>query len=154
MLTESQVIAAVCRFLEKNDFRVTQRLSETQHGRDIVAISRSGKPEITIEAKGETSSMAHTRRYGKPFSSGQVTDHVAKALYCAARDTSPDMLAGVAFPKNTAHIECVRKILPALKKLRIEVFWVRSDESVEVARVWKTWGTARMRQSPPKRGDQ
>jgi len=140
MLTESQVIAAVCRFLKKNGFRVTQHLSETQHGRDIVAISRNGKQEITIEAKGETSSMAHTRRYGKLFNSGQVGDHVAKALYCAARDASLDMLAGVAFPKNAAHVNCVQKILPALKKLRIEVFWVRSDKSVEVERVWKTWG--------------
>src|ERR1700735_270870 len=100
MLTESQVIAAVCRFLRKNGFRVTQHLSEKQRGRDIIAVAENGKREIAIEAKGETSSMSHTRRYGKCFNSGQVGDHVAKALYCAARDTSLGIFAGVAFPKN------------------------------------------------------
>jgi hypothetical protein len=153
MLTESQVITAVCRYLRKNGFHVTQHLSEKQRGRDIIAVAKNGRDKIAIEAKGETSSMSHTRRYGKCFNSGQVTDHVAKALYCAARDTSLQMRAGVAFPKNAAHMKCVEKILPALKRLRIEVFWVRCDKSVEVERVWKTWGTARMRQSPPKRGD-
>jgi hypothetical protein len=138
MLTESQVIAAVCRYLRRNGFHVTQHLSEKQRGRDIIAVAKNGRHRIAIEAKGETSSMSHTRRYGKCFNSGQVSDHVAKALYCAARDTSLQMRAGVAFPKNAAHVKCVEKILPALKKLRVEVFWVLPNRHVEVEGVWRS----------------
>jgi hypothetical protein len=107
-----------------------------------MAVAQNGRREIVIEAKAETSSMSHTRRFGKCFNSGQVGDHVAKALYCAARDTSLEMLAGVAFPKNAAHVKCVEKILPVLKRLRIEVFRVLPNRSAEVERVWRNWGRA------------
>jgi len=117
---------------------VVQTLSETQRGFDIVALAPWGG-QITIEAKGETSSMSHSRRYGKAFSSGQVLDHVAKALYCAARNVSSEALTGVAFPKNEAHVRCVSNILPVLRKLGIEVFWVLADKTVEIERVWPFW---------------
>ena len=70
-----------------------------------------------------------------------MRDHVAKAVYSAARFVSTDTLTGVAFPKNDAHIKCVSRILPALKKLRIEVFWVGADKTVEIEHHWKIWGS-------------
>src|ERR1039458_1630069 len=141
MLTESEVIASVCCFLKKNRFRVTRFLSETEHGIDIQALAPDGKTKVSIEAKGETSSMSHTNRYGRVFSSSQVMDHVAKAVYCAARDVSAGLLAGVALPKNQRHVDCVQKILRALKKLRIEVFWVLPHKKVEIEHIWGLWDT-------------
>ncbi len=138
-MTESQIISAVRRFLESNGFQVTRTLSEVEHGIDIEAIAPDRVSNVSIEAKGETSSKVGTARFGKPFNSGQVFDHVSKAFYCAARDSSIGLLAGVAFPHNEVHVKCVDKILPALKKLGIEVFWVHPDGTVDIAHVWNTW---------------
>jgi len=139
MLYESQVVAAVCLFLKRKGFVITQRLSTREHGEDIKALAPNRTRRVTIEAKGETSSRPTSNRFGKPFDAGQVWDHVSKAVYCAARTVPGGTLAGVAFPKNDVHTKCVEKILPALKKLRIEVFWVLPNKRVEVARHWKTW---------------
>jgi len=137
MLTESDVIKAVCRFLTTHGYRVKQHLSESQTGDDIVAVSPKGK-SVMIEAKGETSSKPHTARYGKPFNSGQVLDHVSKAFYRAASYTTKRVLAGIALPRNEAHMKRVASIQPVLAKLNVEVFWVRpEDGKVEVAGNWK-----------------
>lgn len=138
MLTEFEVIEAVCAFLRRKSFQIDQALRETEHGIDIQAVAPDGKQQVSIEAKGETSSKPDTRRYGKPFSRGQVLDHVSKAFYCAARDCSGS-LAGIAFPKNDAHLECVDRIQPVLRRLQIEVFWVLPDRSVETEGIWPVW---------------
>jgi hypothetical protein len=136
MLTESKVIAATSRFLISNGFRVTQTLSELEHGVDIEAIAPDGRTKVSIEAKGETSSKSTTARFGKPFDARQVFDVVSKAFYCAARDGSSGLMSGIALPKSEAYVKCVQKILPALKKLGIEVFWALRDGSVESERIW------------------
>jgi hypothetical protein len=122
-LYEKEVVDGVCRFLKKKGFRITQCVATNEHGEDIKALAPDRKQQVTIEAKGATSSRADSNRYGLPFNAGQVRDHVANAVYCAARYVSTDTLTGVAFPKNDAHVKCVGKILPALKKLgkRIEL---------------------------------
>ena len=129
MLTESQVIQKVCAFLENNHFRIISSCSETEHGIDIEAVAPNGRI-ASIEAKGETSSQHHTNRYGEPFSPGQVRHHVSVALYAAARHFGTGKLAGLALPKNVDHQKCIEKILPALRQLQIEVFWVTADGTV------------------------
>src|SRR5262245_42130224 len=106
MLTEFQVITAVCSFLKKNGFHITYAKCETEHGIDIQAMTPNGK-NVSSEAKGETSSRQGSNRYGKPFDGGQVRDHVSKAFFCAARDRATG-LAGLAFPKNEAHLYHVK----------------------------------------------
>lgn len=129
MLTESQVIKSVCFFLEQNKFRVIRSLCETEHGIDIEAIAPDGRT-VCIEAKGETSSQGHTSRFGKSFSSNQVKHHVSVAFYAAARDFGTGKLLGMAFPKNADHEKYVVRILPALRQLQIEIFWVSPDGAV------------------------
>jgi hypothetical protein len=139
MLYEKQVVDGVCRFLKKNGFCITQCLATKAHGEDIKAMAPDGKTSITIEAKGATSSDPRSKRYGKAFNANQVRDHVANAVYSAAKHVSTQTLTGVAFPKNKAHIGYVGRIIPALKKLGIEVFWVEADKTVEVVGHWKVW---------------
>jgi hypothetical protein len=139
MLTESDVINAVCDYLSERYFTINSRCTETERGIDIDGVTPDRSKKITVEAKGETSSKDHTARYGKAFNSGQVADHVSKAFYAAARDCSKGLEAAIAFPKNQAHLSCVAKILPALRRLEIEVFWVSSNKTVEVEGNWKIW---------------
>lgn len=127
MLTEFDVIKAVCQFLTAHGYRVERYLSESQRGDDIVALSLEGK-KVMIEAKGQTSSKSHTLRYGKPFDSAQVRTHVSEAFYRAASYAGKGVLAGIALPKTEAHVRCVESIRPAREKLNIAVFWVRPDD--------------------------
>jgi hypothetical protein len=137
MLYEKQVVDAVCRYLRARGFRVTRPLSTKAHGEDIKALTPDGKERVTIEAKGATSSDQRSRRYGRSFSSNQVRDHVANVFYTAARHISAGTHTGVAFPKNDQHVRYVDEILPSLKRLKIEVFWVEPDRRVDVVHHWK-----------------
>jgi hypothetical protein len=136
MLTESEVIDAVCEFLKNNGWSIKSHCIETEKGDDIIAIHSKRNLLATIEAKGETSSMEHTSRYGKPFSSTQVKSHVARAFFRAAKSVGTDHLGGLALPKTRAHISCVAEIEAALRLLRLEVFWVSVDGSVETSGFW------------------
>jgi hypothetical protein len=137
MLTESEIIGAVRLFLESNGFQVHICRTETEQGIDIEATAPDGQTRISIEAKGETSSRPTTARFGRPFSPNQALDHLAKAFYCAARDSSQGLKAGIALPRNEAHERHANKILPALRRMGIEVFWVLRDRRVETERVWE-----------------
>lgn len=136
MLTESNVIAAVCLFLDTHGFSVEQRLVETQKGDDIIAVDHDCNRELVIEAKGETSSKPHTARYGKAFSSAQVTDHVAKALFRAAQTVGTKRVSAVALPKNRLHVAAIERVSNAMRQLNIEVFWVLPDHTVQLAGFW------------------
>jgi hypothetical protein len=139
MLYEAQVVDRVCGFLRRNNFREIVCIPTNKRGEDIKAIAPDKTQQITIEAKGGTSSDPESKRYGKPFDSKQVLDHVAKAVYCAARYSLSGRLSGVAFPKDEHHMRKVNDILQVLKRLRIEVFWVTENGKVEVAHHWNVW---------------
>ena len=138
LLTESDVIDAVCRFLEARGYRVTQKLNENQRGDDIIALDPRGESDVRIEAKGETSSKPRTSRFGKPFSASQVLDHVAKAFFRTATYASCERRAGIALPGNPHHIARIREIEPVLRRLHIEVFWVRPNGKVDVVGNWNS----------------
>ena len=81
MLTENDVVDAVCEHLIQNGFTIQNQLTTRERGIDIVALNPATGAETLIEAKGETSSKGHTKRFGKPFHSAQVKVHVAEAFY-------------------------------------------------------------------------
>src|SRR3954451_12513329 len=121
MLTEDRVVDAVCRKLVDDGYAIAQRASAVQHGFDIVA-TKEGR-DLVIEAKGAGSSKSGTARYGMEFNSGQVFDHVAKAVLKAMRIVSADAArAGVALPDNQAHRREVDQVAPALQAAGIAVF--------------------------------
>jgi hypothetical protein len=142
VLYEDDVVDAVCRYLEHNDYVIRQSLTSMQRGHDIIADKR-GDPTSTlyVEAKGEGSSKAATARYGSSFNSGQVFDHVAKAVLKALRvaswdTTGPQSRAGIALPENAAHVQQVEMVGRALRNVEIAVFWVAQDKSVRVESPW------------------
>ena len=79
MITENQVCDSVAAYLKAKGYKVEQCLTTIQCGVDIVAKSPNGKL-CYIEAKGGTSSKAHTKKYGKPFSRGQAGTHISVAI--------------------------------------------------------------------------
>lgn len=138
MLHESDVISSVCAHLERQDYKIIQKLAETERGDDVIAIDGSGR-KCFIEAKGETSSKENSARYGRAFSSSQVGVHVAKAFYRAAqmKEENPhDCQVGIALPATSPHRRAIGKIENTLARLAIEVFWVHGDGSVDVQGNW------------------
>jgi Holliday junction resolvase-like predicted endonuclease len=83
MLSENDVVEAVCRYLESEGYRIVSRCSTKQHGEDIVAEHAQSGVTLRVEAKGETCDLPSSKRYGKPFNSAQCRDHVANAFYTA-----------------------------------------------------------------------
>ena len=130
MLTESDVIAAVCEHLRAEGYEIRQQLAESQDGDDIIAV-RADEPLI-IEAKGETSSKPGTARHGKPFNRSQVLSHVSRAFYRAAKTRRAGVRVGMAFPRTSLHLEMVLAIRQSLSDLAITVYWVDQDKSVYI----------------------
>jgi hypothetical protein len=136
ILTEDQVIDAVSVYLETQSWRIVSRATAIQHGDDLVAERRDER--LVIEAKGAGSSKIGTARYGKTFSSGQVFDHVAKAVLKALRVvTEGSALAGIALPGDNAHRAEIARVGDALAQLQIAVFWVSTDRLVSVQSSWE-----------------
>ena len=128
MLTEDDVVDAVCIYLEFNGWTIIRRAATTERGDDIVA-RRGTDPDLLVEAKGETSNRAGSVRNGKAFDSSQCRDHVANAFYSAAALISRGQPA-IALPDTTRHRKYVDKLGRALEVLGIWVFWVGTDRSV------------------------
>ena len=142
MLTEPDVVDAVCSFLHSWGYEILQKLEPVQRGYDIIAV-KHGTPDrvLYIEAKGGTSSKPETARYGKPFNGAQIRVHVAEALYNAVAilvttDPNAEIRAGIALPVTDKHQLLIKRIAPALAQLNIAVLWVAEDRQVQVASPW------------------
>jgi DNA-binding sugar fermentation-stimulating protein len=133
-MDENDVVAAVCKYLKGNGYKILETCSTAQRGIDIIAKHKKHKGRLLIEAKGATSSRKGTARYGKCFTDNQVYDRVAKGfyttvcMYCEhARDG--DHVA-LAVPNTERFQKHLKKLEPALEQIGITVFLVEEDKSV------------------------
>ncbi len=138
MLYEGDVIDAVCDHLRKTGHTIKQRLRPNQRGDDIIAIEDASGHEVYVEAKGETSSLATSKGYGRAFDTAQCRDHVANALFKAAstlQKSSPSVVrhVGIALPDTACHRARIRDIDDILRRLGITVFWVDAQNNVTLS---------------------
>ncbi|WP_375324048.1 hypothetical protein [Flagellimonas sp. GZD32] len=135
MLTENEIVEKVADFLESRGYLIKQRLTTNQQGIDLIAESQNEK--LYIEAKGETSALKTSSRYGQPFNRSQVKSHIGLALWATMKVISSEPAgkktkAGIALPDNKEHRKVIEIIYPALKKLGIKLFWVtKSHVTIE-----------------------
>ena len=130
MLTENDVIDAMVSHLKGKGWDINTISRTDQHGIDILA--KKGRSSLAIEAKGGTSNRRGSSRYGKPFTTSQKLDHVSCALYTAVGVVSDGKhKAGIALPSDPKHTELIRRIKPALKTLKMIVFLVDEDRTVQ-----------------------
>ena len=128
MLNENDVIAIVVMYLEESNWKIIQTSNTRQTGPDIKAKFRASNRHLYVEAKGATSALSTSNRYGNPFNRSQVRDHVAKAFYVAA--CVSEHLSAIAVPRNRDHKHFMEAIRTALNKLKVAVFWVSEDGAV------------------------
>lgn len=129
MLTENEVVEAVCGYLSRS-WKIVSRCETNQRGHDIEA--RREEVTLRVEAKGGTSSKRGTRRHGKPFTANQVRDHVAKAILVALEVRQDGHRAGIALPDDPLrrHRRVVERVAEVLRRLDIVVFWVDQQGAV------------------------
>ena len=134
MLYEDDVIDAVCDHLQRHGFTVIHKSTSKMRGDDIIARGPGSTRDLHIEAKGETSKLEGSSRYGKRFDNAQVLDHVANAFYRAAKMATNGRIGGIALPATSAHKKRVADIEHALDRLDIIVFLVAGDRTVSTSR--------------------
>ena len=125
MITEDQVVDAVCIDLEAHGWVIVRRASTQQRGADIVA--RRDDRDLVVEAKGGTSARATSSRFGKPFNAGQVHSHVGRALVEALVAVSSGALGAIALPDERLHRTLIGKMSKALDRAGVHVLWVAED---------------------------
>ena len=129
MITENEVVSAVCNHLEQGGYEIVRRATTTDRGPDIVAKQRRDGTLLYVEAKGATSARQGSARFGKPFESAAVRVHVAEAFFTASAVAAAEGTdqAAIALPANDQHRHYLGPVRPAIKKLDIRVFWVDAE---------------------------
>ena len=127
VITEMDVIEAVCSYLKDDGYTIKQALEPTRKGIDIIAVEEGTGERFYVEAKGASSSRSQSNRYGKPSKLSQVKTHDARAFYMAAsfhRLGTESLRIGIALPNTDLHRDLIEEIRHAVEVLNIEVFFV------------------------------
>lgn len=117
------------------DFEIRQALHTSEKGVDVIAFKDNFS--LFIEAKGETSALKSSNRYGKPFNGNQIKNHVGKALLAVSKIVSDNkdsnnIGVAIALSDNAGHRKVIKEISYALQKLGIYVFWVKDTKTIEI----------------------
>ncbi len=132
MLTENQVIRYFCDYLIANGYEVKQALNTKEKGIDVIA-EKNGR-KMKAEAKGATSALTTSNRYGTEFSKNQVRNHVSVALFMISKIMTKDNDQNIdyvfVFPYNNNHINEIESIRLVIRKLCIKVFFINENGDV------------------------
>jgi len=131
MLTENDIVEKVTDFLKSKGYRINQSLTTNHQGIDIIAETEFEK--LYNEAKGETSSVETSKRFGLPFNRNQVKTHISVALLATMKVISSmpaenKTKVGIALPDTEEQRIVINKIIPALNKLDIRIYWVTKTQ--------------------------
>lgn len=142
MLSENHVIEAVCRYLKSSGYQIVSRAATNQHGEDVIAERVSDGRMLLLEAKGETSALESSPRFGKPFNRKQCRTHIGVAFFTAARlaedsTNKRGTRVAIALPDTGHHRDLVATVERALRKLQIGMFWVKTKREVEFIGPWR-----------------
>lgn len=127
-MDENAVIESVCNRLQAQGCEVTQRLTTTQHGVDIVAHNPENGQQFYIEAKGATSSKEGSPGFGKPFDQRQIFNRVAKGVFTSLqlRAKHPDRESAhviLALPDAPRFRSYITPVLQSLQEAGIKVWF-------------------------------
>lgn len=128
ILTENEVVDAVREHLVSNGWEILSFAHGQNPGYDIHA-ARDGR-ELMVEAKGTGSGTPGTRRFGKPFTQGQVITHVSRAVFVALERLNDGFESAIALPDNAHHQAAVDRVTRPLDQLGVVVYFVADGGSV------------------------
>jgi len=129
-LTEDETILILIDHLKENDWKIESYCLGQQKGNDIVA--KKDKETLIIEAKGAKASDNSPTKKREKFSSGQIKTHFGKALVKILDEKylNPNAQFAIAQPDDNDIRKSVGHIIPFLKQLEINHYWVSSDSKI------------------------
>ena len=133
MLTENEVVQAVVQYLSDQGYEIDQALSTSQKGIDIEA-THPARGKSFVEAKGATSSIITSKRYGKEFDSKQIKKNVGVALLKSFQTMQlhPESIVAIALPNNEGHRKVIESIKEPIKNSVLKVYMVNNDASIYI----------------------
>jgi hypothetical protein len=142
MLTEPVVLSLLRRFLKARGYTNIVVVNGRTHGDDLRATPPKGSFTLHVEAKGQTSSIESSSRFGRPFSHAQIRDHMATAIYkalCMRSQSTPGAKRRIALalPDIPSKRNVYAPVASALRELDIGVFWIAPDRSVKFEARWR-----------------
>ena len=131
-MDENEVVETIARYLENQGYILKQKLTTKEKGIDIIG-SHPKEGQILVEAKGGTSTLENSARYGKTYTKSQVFDRVAKGFYTVTkiREKNRNSTVALAVPKTDWFEEYLGSIRKSLSALGIKVLLVSEKKSVE-----------------------
>lgn len=129
-LTEDETILILIDYLKKKDWKIESYCLGQQKGNDIVA--KKEKSTLIIEAKGAKASDNSPTKKREKFSSGQIKTHFGKAIVkiLDEKHINPNAQFAIAQPDDNDIRKAVGHLIPFLKQLKINHFWVSSDKII------------------------
>jgi hypothetical protein len=130
-LTEDETIKILIDYLMDNDWEIESFCLGQQKGNDIEAIK--DKTKLIVEAKGAKASDNSPTKKREKFNSGQIKTHFGKALVKILDEKylNPNAQFAIAHPNDNDIKKAIGHLIPFLKLLEIDHFWVSSDKKVE-----------------------
>ena len=132
MMTEDEVVAALCAYLEARGWNANSRNETSQRGIDIVA-ERLGKKHFVI-VRGTARGIGEPAQFARPAGSARSQDHLTNAIFTAMALSSdePATIVAIALPNDAGHRRRNKRAEPALERLGIGAFWISDGGGREV----------------------
>lgn len=127
-LTEDEVILLLINWLKSKDWEITDYCLGHTRGIDITA--KKNSDVLYIEAKGARASSSSPIRKRKKFDSGQIRDHLGKAIVKSVETQIkyPSSIVAIAHPMDVDLFNICDPIFNELEKLKIYKFWVGKEK--------------------------
>lgn len=130
MLTENDVVNTLTQYLISAGYQIRQNLSTKEKGVDVIA--ENGLEVLYVEAKGETSSLQNSKRYGRPFNKNQIKTHISVAILASLQIISKlpsraKTRVVIALPDTPEQRLVINQISSTLKRLELRIYWVSNN---------------------------
>jgi hypothetical protein len=129
ILSENEVVNYLADWLQKQNWKITKKALNYQHGNDIEA--EKNRDKLIIEAKG---AKPNNPKKTHTFNATQIQVHFGKALVKIMEQQTlfPNAQTGIAQPDAAIIKETLKVCLPQVKNLGIKLYWVQKDGKILV----------------------
>ncbi|WP_231559629.1 hypothetical protein [Flavobacterium rivuli] len=130
-MTEDKAVLLLVNYLENRGWKIDGYCLGQTKGCDITA--NKNFENIKIEVKGSRAGDLSPTRKRKYFDRGQIKTHFGRAIVKILEDKykNPACRVAIAHPFDNDIISAIGHLIPFLKKLEIEHFWIYEDGKIE-----------------------
>lgn len=123
-LTEDEVVRLLMQYLKSNGWEIVEYCLGHTRGYDIIA--SKGEQKLYVEAKGAKANGASPIKKRAFFDSGQIKDHLGKAIVKSIETQIkfPNAIVAIAQPDDEYLKGVCKETTEYLSRIHIYAFWV------------------------------